>query len=88
VLASHRQEHTSDVRIFSDIFVERLPDELAERQVILRLAAHLEGVTDKAAARIDEPPVLLSILGRSHPIAPEGFGLELRFDLGDCLSCR
>ena len=77
MLARHRQEHPRDLRILTLVLVERLPDEIPQRHVVLGLAADLASVAPETATSVDESPQRLAVVGRLDAILPEDLGLEL-----------
>jgi hypothetical protein len=77
MLARHRQEHPRDFWILANVFVEGLPNEVAERNVVLRLASNFASVTTEAPTSIDKPTISLAIVGRLYAVLPTFLGLKL-----------
>ncbi len=78
MLARHRQEHASDLRIFSYVLVDRLANEVAERHIVLGFASDFTAVATKATTCINKPAVLLAVIRRGHAIAPAFLRLKER----------
>ena len=55
VLARHRQEQASYLRMLTCIFVNGLSNVIAQGDIVFRLAANLASVAAKAATRIHKP---------------------------------
>ena len=58
------------------VVVDGLADVVPERHVVLRLARDLTGVAPEALARVDDPAVLLAVVGSGDAVPPVLLGHE------------
>ena len=77
MLTRHREKHSGNFGILTNILVERLANVVSERNVIFGLATDFTTMTAKAPSRIYEPAVPDSIVRGLHSFAPVLLRLKL-----------
>ena len=79
MLTGHRQKHSGDFRIVTDVFVDCLAYIVPQRNFVFCLAGNFARVTAETATSVNKPAKFFAIIGCLDQVFPNSFRLEQVF---------